>query len=152
MESKVEVNVPERFIYRIKDTIWQQEPLLFKDDARVLKMLNDANVDFSKGIMGSLTQVVNLPLIPDLFKIILKPYHETFLKGLANKFLIWKNKVDTSNPAGSMNNMQVREVLRDFFYFNVSLLVNSSGLGEILALINQNQVEEKEAQTSPSTT
>ncbi|MBE3141475.1 MAG: hypothetical protein IMZ53_12945 [Thermoplasmata archaeon] len=155
-QEKKKEEIPERIIYKIEGMFWEQKPLLFKHDAKVLEMLEQAqkesNIDFSGGIMAVLSEVVRLPLIPDLIKIVLKPYTPNLQTRISNFYYRIKNKVSVKNPANSMNNLQVREVLRDFFYFNVSLFVNSSGLGDILDLMNKNQVVRKEPITSQSTT
>lgn len=140
MDSNEKKDVAFR-IYNFRGTKWIQSPLLFGQNERALEIIEGLNIDTEKGILGSLRELVGKPAIPEIVAMVLKPYEPNLWAKLKNRIAMFRLGISAKNPISMLNNHEAQEVLRDFFYFNVSMLLNSSGIGELLASVNQMQTK-----------
>lgn len=118
--------------YSIKRTLWYQDELTYEEDGRakeILKKLEELFQGDDRSFGSILEKAYDAGLIPDLFKIILKPYQPTILHALWNAFWARHYHLNLSNIpelVGVMKNSEIGLVGRDFFLLNTSW-IGSSG-------------------------
>lgn len=114
--------------YSIKHTLWYQEELTYEEDGRakeVLKKLEAAFDGQEKHFGQILETLYDAGVVPDLFKVILKPYQPTPLHALWNRFWARWYHIDRNRIIGVMKNSEIAAVVADFFLFNTSWMGNS---------------------------
>jgi len=119
--------------YSIKRTRWYQDELTYEEDGQAkecLKKLEEAFQGDEKTFGIIIEKVYDSGVIPDLFKVILKPYQPTILHALCNAFWSRWYHLDRTQIVKVMKNSEIGVVVSDFFLLNTSWMGssgNSSG-------------------------
>jgi hypothetical protein len=115
--------------YWIKRTLWYQAELNYEEDGRAkecLKKLEEAFQDEEKSFGVIIEKIYDSGVVPDLFKVILKPYQPTLLHAMWNAFWSRRYRIDMTQIVKVMKNTEIAVVVSDFFLLNTSWI---GGLG-----------------------
>lgn len=133
-------------IYNIKRTFWQQEELEWNENSQIKPFLKELETAFAgedKSFGTIVERIYDTDIVPEILKVILKPYQPNILWYAWNEFWAKRNKVDRTNVAASMKNSEIAQVLADFFLFNTKWIAdlqtspNGSGTSSTPSLMKE---------------
>jgi hypothetical protein len=125
--------------YSIKRMFFYQDELTYEEDGLAKESLKtfEAAFDSEQKQFGQIIEkIYNSGVVPDLFRIILKPYQPTFVHKLWNAFWARYYHLDRSQIVRTMKNSEIAAVIGDFFLLNTSWMGSSgpSGNGSVGSL------------------
>jgi hypothetical protein len=123
--------------YKIAGFPFVQKVLTYPEFEEAVRM-SGRFLDDVKGMSGFgavLDKMISSGILPELVKLIIKPYERTVL----HKIYFWLKrritKKDLSDPIKLMNINDVAEVVRDFFTINTSSLSSLMLTGSLSGLL-----------------
>ncbi len=149
---------PPTAYYTIRGTRWKQDQLLYGEAQDLLKIPfaeNLKGVNLDGGITSLMAEVLKSNVAADVVNLVFKPHEPTLWMKIKNRYYSWKFKINRSDIAKSLALWEVKKVLQDFFYFNVTLMLSASGselISALVKMISQQQMlsipsEEKKEDT-----
>jgi hypothetical protein len=141
MDKETKIEMPKVGYYNILGTRWKQEQITrgqidtlsalpgldeLKESIKTLRL-----EDGIEGLLERLLVIVHTNLDVAVVNLALKPDNRNIFWFLRNRFYSRWNKVNLKNPAFSLKTEEEMKVIRDFFYLNVSSILNASGLQNI---------------------
>jgi hypothetical protein len=136
---------PPTAYYLIKNTSWIQDQLLYGEAQELLKIpLAEKlkGITLEGGITSLLGEILKSDIAGDVVNLILKQNNTTIWLRIKNRWYGWRNKVDRSDIAKSLALWEVKKVLQDFFYFNITLMMSATGsslISELAKMISHQQ-------------
>jgi hypothetical protein len=149
MESKELEQAPPIAYYLINGTNWRQEQGTYEEDCKTNEIVErmQSEVKITNIVFG-IDQFLANPLLPELFKVILKQHTPSLWNKIKQRFFAWKNNVDLQKPILCMQKWQRRKVLQDFFVLNISSMMSSMSSEFISTLISLNSKSPMEIQSN----
>jgi hypothetical protein len=143
--SSTETKPPTAF-YLIKGISFKQDQLEYGQAQELLKIPSIEKVkglNLDGGITSMLAEVLKSDIARDVVNLVLKPNNKNLWLKVKNYYYSKKNKVDKSDIAKHLQLWEVKKVLQDFFYFNVTLMLSATGselISGLTKMISQQQI------------
>lgn len=113
-------------VYRVKQTLWHQKPLLYGDFLKVMRLLKDRWGKLGadrETLVAWVDELESSGLLPQLVDIVLEPHEPTRLHRAWNRF--WMKRGGVGRPiAYHMETGAVALVVVDFFLLNGSWVIS----------------------------
>ena len=122
----------EKRIYLISGTRWYQEQLTYEEVGKAADLLSSFSkfFDAEKLSFGEIAKkIYDAGLVPEIFRLILKPYHPGIIPLMLHWLFRLLNRVSRGNLARTMKLEEMFSVLADFFFINtewIERLISSS--------------------------
>jgi hypothetical protein len=123
----------EKRIYSIGGTRWYQEQLTYEEVGKAAELLSSFSnfFDAEKLSFGEIAKkIYDAGLVPELFRLILKPYYPGIVPILLHWLFRLLNRVSRNNLARQMKLEEMFSVLADFFFINTEWMERLLSSGE----------------------